>query len=70
MVWMGLGTKSATGFGASESVRGSWLRRAAVAVGVAALLPGQIGVAGGALRRRARSPGRACRVEYLDVPSP
>lgn len=66
---MGLGTKSATGFGASESVRGSWLRRAAVAVGVAALLPGLIGVAGGTATAGAFSrPGLP--VEYLDVPSP
>ena len=51
-----------------EKLRGAWLRRVAVAAGVAALLPGLIGVVGGSATAGAFSkPGLP--VEYLDVPS-
>jgi diacylglycerol O-acyltransferase/trehalose O-mycolyltransferase len=51
-----------------EKLRGAWLRRVAVAAGVAAVLPGLIGVVGGSATAGAFSkPGLP--VEYLDVPS-
>ncbi len=51
-----------------EKLRGAWLRRVAVAAGVAAVLPGLIGVFGGSATAGAFSkPGLP--VEYLDVPS-
>ncbi len=51
-----------------DKLRRSWLRRAAAAAGVAAVLPGLIGIAGGSATAGAFSrPGLP--VEYLDVPS-
>ena len=48
--------------------RGGWLRRCAVTLGVAALLPGLVGIAGGSATAGAFSrPGLP--VEYLDIPS-
>ncbi|MFM9035078.1 MAG: esterase family protein [Mycobacterium sp.] len=51
-----------------DKLRSVWLRRAAVAAGLAAVLPGLVGAAGGAASAAAFSrPGLP--VEYLDVPS-
>ena len=51
-----------------EKLRGGWLSRAAMAAGVAAVLPGLVGGAGGSATAGAFSrPGLP--VEYLDVPS-
>jgi diacylglycerol O-acyltransferase/trehalose O-mycolyltransferase len=52
-----------------EKARGAWMRRVTVAAGVAAMLPGLVGVANGSATASAFSrPGLP--VEYLDVPSP
>ncbi len=51
-----------------DKLRGTWLRRFAVTAGVAAMLPGLVGVTGGSATAGAFSrPGLP--VEYLDVPS-
>jgi diacylglycerol O-acyltransferase/trehalose O-mycolyltransferase len=52
-----------------DNIRGQWTRRFTVAAVAAALLPGMVGLAGGAATAGAFSrPGLP--VEYLDVPSP
>jgi len=52
-----------------EKARSTWIRRVTVAAGVAAMLPGLVGVTGGSATASAFSrPGLP--VEYLDIPSP